>query len=414
MGQDVPKTRAWINEGGDDQRGENAILESHRWARPGHLFFFSGDLADARHYYAKVTQIGTYSGSDLQARVRVRLLDGDLEGAARASQERMDRYENDFARRDLAGLLFALGRRERAWATITPRLGLSNLSELWLAAMVGQRQEGKSAREVRAWIAQSGYDNARIGGIRVGTLHLLRSITEDRTPTADDLALLGELAAQQPPEAPAGAFDNLRALALLKRLAVAPQVSATELGPVDAMLPATADWRGRGALMPLYVWVAWQATQGQHLNLKPLRQIDLSADFDALLAKALILGLEKQPDEALRYLRAARYDLINTTGPLRRDARSAPYMAAFAAWLLHKRTADERYRSEALFLARAYQRTFPYLAWPYALDAALSPDGPARITAACRAAFLDSGSQFLAASSLRLDKADARCRKALW
>lgn len=130
--------------------------------------------------------------------------------------------------------------------------------------------------------------------------------------------------------------------------------------------------------------------------------------------RAGLLGLDKRPDEALRYLRAARFDLVNTIGPERRDVRSAPYSAAFVAWLLFNQTHDTRYRDEALLLARAHQRSFPYLGWPYALDALLSPAGPARDTAACRAAFLDRGSLFLSHLDLKPDAHAKDCARSLW
>ncbi|MBV8659085.1 MAG: hypothetical protein JO142_14765 [Burkholderiales bacterium] len=413
-GQSVVQVRALIDAMPSDKRAGSAIGESHRWASPAHAFFFAGELEAAGFYYSKVARTGTYSSSDLQARVRLRLLAGDIPGALKASQERLDRYQDDFARRDIAGYEFMRGHPDRAWAALAPRLPMSDQSEFWAGVMVGQRMQGMSARSARDWIVKSSYGHARIGGVDILTFHALRFMIDDRVPSADDIALLAELRAQQPDGPPPGAIADLQALALLKQLATAPRVAPEDVQAVRDLLVDPSDWRTRSALKPLYAWAAWQASGGKDSSLTSLRAAKLTQDFDSLLAKGVLLGLDKQHDEALRYLRAARYDLVNTIGSLRRDARSAPYSAAFVAWLLYGQTHDARYRDEALLLARAHERTFPFLAWPYALDASLSPDGPARTTAACRAAFLDRGSLFLSASGLRPDPHGKSCRNALW
>jgi hypothetical protein len=413
-GQSLEQARALIDARPDDKRADFAIVESHQWVNPAYVFYFAGEAEAAGIYFGKVAKIGTYSESDLAAREALRLLAGDIPGALKAARDRFDRYQGDFARRDIAGYEFMRGHPDLAWAALIPRLPLSDQSELWAGAMVGQRMEGKNARSAHDWMVKSSYGHARIGGVDIGTLHALRFMTEDRVPSADDIALLAELRAQQPDGSPAGGIADVQALAFLKQLASAPRVKPEDVQAVRDMLVYPSDWRTRGALKPLYAWAAWQASGGNDPSLASLRIANLTQDFDSLLAKGVLLGLDQQHHEALRYLRAARYDLANTHGKLRRDARSAPYMAAFVAWLLYGQSHDERYRDEALLLARAHERTFPFLAWPYALDALLSPAGPARTTAACRAAFLDRSSLFLSRSGLKPDPHGMNCRKALW
>ena len=410
-GESVTEVRKFIDARPDDQRGDAAIGESHQWAMPGHAFFFAGELEAAGFYYAKVARLDTYSGSDLQARVRLRLIAGDLPGALKASRARLERYEDDFARRDIAGYEFMLGHAARARDVLAPRLPLSDQSELWAGVQVGQRIDGTSARAALAGIDKSSYGHARIRGIDIGTIHALRLMTDDRSPGADDLALLDELRARRP--ATDNDFALLQLLAQFKQAASEAQVDPAIVKAARQQLPRTnPEWRN--PLKALYGWVAWQASGGTDKSLAPLRAAALSDDFDALLAKGAVLGLDGQPDEALRYLRAARFALIETIGEHREDLRSAPYMLAFFESRLYERTHDGRYRDEALLLAHAQERSFPFLAWPYALDALLSRAGPARDTAACRAAFLDRGSQFLALSGLKPDPHGKACRQSLW
>jgi hypothetical protein len=411
-GASVAQARALIDARPDDRRADAAIGESHAWARPEFAFFFAGELEAARYYADKVVRLGSYSSSDLQARERLRLIAGDIPGALQATRERFERYGDDFSRRDLAGLEFMRRQPERAWAMLTPRLPASDQLELWTGVAVGQRLDGTSLRAAHDWIVKSDYGHARLRGLDIGALHVLRLATDDRTPDADDLALLASLESSDKSPGATG-MEMLQAMAQLKQLAVAPRVDAQALLAVKDVINKTPPM-DRGPLRPLYAWAAWRASEGTDPSLATLRTATLADDFDALLAKAVLLGMEKQPDEALRYLRAARFDLVHTIDQGRRDERSAPYTAAFVAWLLHDRTHDPRYRDEALLLARSHQRIFPFLAWPYALDALLSPPGRQRDAAACRAAFLDRGSQFLSLSGLKPDPHAKTCAAFLW
>ena len=413
MGQSVAQARALIDARPVDRRGDSVISESHAWAMPAHALYFAGELDAAAIYYRKVVGFGSYSASDLQARVRLRLISGDVPGALRGSRERLERYEDDFTRRDIAGLEFMTGHPDRAWDVLKPRLALSDQSELWVAVQVGQRLQHMDARRALAWISEASYGHAIIDGADLRDLYLLRFMTDDRVPSADDLALLAERranadASHQSP------ISDMQAQALLKKLAASPTISQQDVRAVhDLLAPGNWSSRTRPALKPLYAWALWHASDGQDPNLDNARRVELVDDFDAVLTKAVVVGLDGRPDEALRFLRAARYDLARTNDP-RRDIRSASYTAAYVAWLLAAQTKDARYRAEALRLATSYERIFPFLAWPYALEALLLPDGAPRTTAACRAAVLDRDSLFLALSTLTPDPRSAVCRKRLW
>jgi hypothetical protein len=408
-GQSLAQARALIDERPADRRSDSAIAETHAWAIPAHAFFFAGELDAARQYYQRVADIGTGSGSDLHARMRLRLIDGDIPGALMATRARLERYEGDFARRDLAALEFMSGHGDRAWDALRPRLPQSAEVELWIGAEVGQRIQGLTARQVRDWIAHSNYGNARVDGLDIGVAYLNRFILDDRLPSDDDIALIGELGRQ-----PSSLSAPQEASARLKQLALADHVDNASLQAARELI-GRVRWDRRATLKPLYAWVAWQASGGTDPTLDILRGASVAGDFDSMLAKALLLGLENDPTKAMAYLRAARIELAElSSGRLHEAVRSAPYSAALASYLLYSKTRDAVYREEALKIAHAYERIFPFLAWPYALDALLSPDGPQRGVAACRAQYLDQHSLFLKLSGLKPLVGSAACRKALW
>jgi len=408
-GQSLAQARALIDGHSINRQSDAAIEESHAWAYPAHAFFFAAELDAARQYYQRVKGIGTGSESDLHSRVRLRLIAGDIPGALQATRARLERYESDFARRDLAGLEFLSGYGDRAWSALQSRLPQSAILELWVGAQVGQRIQGMTARQVRDWIGQSGYGHATVAGLDIGNAYLHRFVVDDRLPSDDDVALMEELDRQSTTSGPL-----LEASARLKRLAFEEHVDDASLQSVRELI-ARADWSHRSPLKPLYAWVAWRASGGKDEALGILRTATIDGDFDSMLAKALLLGLENDPSQAMIYLRAARIELAElSSGRLHEEVRSAPYTVALANYLLYRSTQDRVYRDEALKMARAYQRVFTFLAWPYALEALLSSDGPARSVAACRAQYLDRDSLFLKLSGLNPEVGRAACRKSLW
>jgi len=408
-GQSLAQGRELIDGRPGDQRFDSAISETHAWAVPAHAMLFAAELEAARLYYERVASIGTGSESDLHARVRLRLLAADIPGALKATRARLDRYEGDFARRDLAGFEFMSGHADRAWDVLRPRLPQSPEIELWIGAQVGHRIEGLTARRARDWIVQSSYGHARANRVDIGEAYLHRYITDDRVPTDDDIALATELGGRY------FTFGTLmEASVKLKRLAFTEPIDEGSLRPVREVL-ARCDWPSRATLKPLYAWVAWHASGGTDPALAVLRGASVAGDFDSLLAKGLLLGLEGDPKSAMTYLRAARIELAGLrSNRLHEELRSPPYTAALVSYLLFSKTKEPVYREEALRIAHAYERIFPFLAWPHALDALLSQDGPARTTAACRARYLDKDSLFLKLSGLRPDTGSVGCRKALW
>ena len=410
QGQPIAQARKVIDARPAQERTDQAIGESHEWSEPAHMLLFAGEVDAAREYYERVVRIGTGSGSDLLARAQLRRIAGDMAGAQKATRVQLERYDNDYARRDLAGLEFMLGQVEGGWTVLRPRLSVSDQMVLWVGAMAGHRMQGLRARDVHDWIARSNFGHAKIKGLGVGTgtVYLGRYVAEDRVPTADDLALLAGLE-----HSSKEMTAYLVAKARLHQLAFAEHVDDRDMAGVRDLIHK-ASWSRRGTLKALYAWAARRAGQPADVSLALLDRATSDGDLDALLAKAVLLGLDNRPVDALRFLRAARIELANLASGegLRDDVRSASYTVALMGYLLFSKTGHGGYRDETLKVAHAYQRADPFLAWPHALMALLSPTGAARTTAACRAMYLDKDSQFLKLSGLK--PVALQCSKSPW
>lgn len=409
-GLPLPEAIALIDARPENSRRDDRISESHDWADAGHAFFFAGEPDAARGFYEKVLRIGSGSDSELQARSRVPLMVGRFAEALEASQRRLQRYDSDFVRRDVAGLQFMRRQSGSAWKVLEPRLATSQAVQLWHAVLVGHRIEGADQQSVDTWLAARQLDQAQIDYVDVDRLYHYLLAAVDRVPGEAELARLKRARSRF-----SGTHPRLAASALLLRAAL---TGAQHAEARKAVVAVIADDNGsfNRFLLPQFTWAAWQATQGQEPLLAEVRAVDLDADFEGLLAKSMLLALEGQVDESLKFLKAARYELSQIglgSHALQSRPLPAAYEWALASHLMQRRTGRDEYRQELLRFVRGYQRVQPYFGWLYALEA-LHERGPAaRQIAACRARFLDPNSYFLAEAKLTgLD--DARCKPHLW
>lgn len=405
-------TQAWelLDRPPTGGRQSSAVAQANQWAAVGSAFFFIGEMDFARKAFERAAEIGTGSEGDLQSQLRLKLIAGDLPGAYAKAQERLARYRFDFARRDVAGLGFITGHADQAWPLLLERIQLSDQFALWTAVEAGQRIEGRSARQVGDWLIQKGLRGARSGDLDVSAAYLNRYLSDDRIPSVNDQAQLAVVAPSASPERVLLEV-NLR----LHQLAFEPKPSPADLKSVRTLLDQVGALPARASLEPLLAWTSWRALGGDHADLAAWRAVGLEGDFDALLAKAVLQGLDGRRDDAMRYLRAARIELSQAVFHARhQEVRDAPYTLGLMSYLLFEQTGDEAYRREALVLARAYATSFPYVAWSHALEALLAEPGPQRTRAACRAAFLDSASMFLQRAQSRTPGLGKTCLAASW
>lgn len=374
-----------------NQRADERIGESHRWAWPAHAFFFAAEPEAALRYYEKVAAIGTGSQSDLHARGRIPLLRGRLPEAFEAIQARQRRYDSDYARRDVAGLLFMQRRPDAAWSLLLPRAALSESMQLWDGIMVGHRQSGLEPGQAVEWLKSRQLQKAQVQYKDVRSYYPHQLAVIDRVPTEADVAMLKK---------PADGQDYVDPLWAMSALLIRTSINGGDEDAVrKQVLAALKDSSPDHVrfMLPSYAWVAWKATQGKDDLLSGVRKTEIDGDFDGLLAKSMVLALEGRTDESLKYLVAARFTLaeLGLGEPLLNRVVPATYQFALAGTLMHQHTGQDAYRREMLRFARAYQKVFPFLAWPHALEALMEKAERPRFEAACRAWLLDPKSHFL-------------------
>ncbi len=408
-GGSVSKAEALIAAHPPNQRSDERVSDSHAWAVPAHAFFFAGESEAALRAYEKVNQIGSGSDSHLQAIARSLQLRGDFEAALEAHVRRQRRYESDYGRRDVAGMLFMKRRPQEAWELLLPRASMASSIQLWSGILVGHRIEGLDAVAVREWVGSRGFAKVQVDGIDVVTLYPHLAALLDRVPSVAEVSMLGQRG-----EGVLYVPRYWQISALLARTAMLGGEEASVLSQARETLKENPTTNLR-FMLPSYVWVAWRASQGRDDVLVAVRELDSDADFHGLLAKSIVLGLDGRTDESLRFLRAARFELVGLIAPQPISEEPIPvaYQLALAGQMLYQHTGQEDYRRETLKLAQAYQSVFPFMAWPYALEALLEKDGARRTRAGCRAQFLDAKSYFLQRAALK-GLTTAACKSALW
>lgn len=409
LGRPEAKAREVIDGMPPNRRIDQQVQLSHTWAIPAHAYFFASDMTAAKAYYQRVRDIGTGSGSDMHARARLRQIERDLQGMTAATSDRLARYESDFTRRDLAGLMFMTGRKDAAWDVLAPRLASANTFQLWSGALVGQRIDQLDLKSVQTWLASRGIAGAQIKYEDVVPMYLHLYGVVDRVPTDGDIELLkGDSRAAQ---------RNVRWVASAELARMVQQGSYAKFSAVRSELAKAWDADRSRFMLPMFTWAAWHATGGRDPELDSIRRTELTSDdFDDLLSQSLLLALEGRVDASLDFLRAARYQMseLGLGGANVDRAVPSPFEYARATYLMYVRTANGAYRSEALRFARAHQQMFPFWAWAYALEALLESDDKARTVALCRARYLDPSSYFLGLAQATPGAPKPACTKAPW
>lgn len=408
QGRPEAEARRVIDEQPADQRSDQRISESHLWAKPGHAYFFAGDLDTARHYYRRVRDIGSGSSSDLHARARLQQIDGNFQASFEANGDRLRRYDSDYTRRDVAGLLFMAGTKDQAWPLLLPRLNTAATFQLWNGVLVGHRLEGTSLQGIVDWATQHGLNQAQIRFEDSVSKYLHLHAIVDRVPSAADAALLRGSGQRD--------YRSQRWATSAELAQMALRNDVAGFGQARRHLELS-DPASNRFMQPLFTWVAWHATGGKEPELAAVREAELGGgNFEALLSKSMLLALEGRLDDSLAFLRAARWQMSELGLGSDNVERPIPsgYSYALAAWLMFSKTRHEPYRAEALRFARAHQVIFPYASWAYGLEALLESNEKPRALAICRAAHLDPASHFL---KLAREKAGARapaCKGAPW
>ncbi len=407
---------------------QNPVAVSNQAYQAGNLFYWTGHFEDAVPLFKIAADLQTGSEASLSSEARIRLLEGDFSTALQLMLQRGQRYNSSYAFRDYFGLLHGMSRSEQAWPGFNMLAVQSPAPHIWETAVVGQRLAGLGEEQVFAWAKQ---DAMRSAGAAIGyaSLHLLRSGTMDRVPSANLPDRIAEIerpvwqlqswhgmtarpyadgsreAVLGPATAegdilPTGVFNGATKTHIHSDLYVfAKALRAMRLGnyaAADAELREAAahydlSTVSLGYLLPYYALAAARsgrsAAVATYLNGVPQAR----RRFDYYLAKAMLAGVAGRHEDALRHLRAGLHRRPYTEfRPL-----LVEYQYGELCDLLYEATQVPGYRDEALQWAKRTQSMQPWFAWSYAMEAKYATDSGERGRAIAMAYYLDRNSELL-------------------
>ena len=378
--------------------------------------------------YAISAKLRTGSDASLGSEIRLNLLNGDYAAALHGSLERAQRYRSHFAYRDYFGMLHAMGRSAEAWDGFNALVGQMDKPELWETSLVGHRMQGKSEKEIAAWLAREPLRNAGASHA-YAPMYLLRSGVIDRTPSAGLTELIvgierpvwkldNEFAHVVRPDTnghhvvlgpnassdgtlPLGVFEKsgkVRVRSELVMFAEAYRSLRTgQFASARASLHEAAslyDLRNEsmGYLLPYYAYAA--ARSGDTAAVEALLETVpvQSRRFDYHLSKAVLAAHQRKVDSSIEHLKLALHRRPFTG---RRAVYPEYQYAELCEWLFEA-TRNPQYRDAALVWARQNQTFQPWFAWSYAVEAKLATQPDERRRAIAMTHYLDPNSERLA------------------
>jgi hypothetical protein len=411
---------------------DNAVAVANRAYDAGIELFGSGDFDLAVPLLRIAATQGSGAGAEMSAQSHLRLLQGDVRGAAALALERGQRYGDTKAFRDYLGMLHAANQSNTAWSGFNSLVRRMPGEAVWEAALVGHHREPSSEGSVVAWIKKGDLTSA---GNRVSYAvdYLVQFATTDRIPSKELAETIDELdrpvwqmengahAVVRPASdgehkwilGPAGAIDARGELPIgafeagkkhrvrsglsyfvaayraikLGEFASARKIFAEASGLYDLTSPDSS------YMLPYYALAVARSDKDTAAIESILSRVaPTQQQFDYELALAAVEVAHGAPDQALKSLRLARYRRAFN------DER--PVMTQFTygdiCEELYEASAAATIRSEALDWAHARERAEPWQAWSYSLEVALAPNSEERKRAIAMVAYLDPQSAHLA------------------
>jgi tetratricopeptide (TPR) repeat protein len=408
---------------------ENRVSLSNWAYGAGSLFFWTGNFAQSIPLYKISAAQNTGSNAEITSNLRMKLLQGDLIGAAGGSLYRARRYDSEHAYRDYLGIVHAMGGSQGAWSIFDILARQSEKRAIWESALVGHRMAGATEAEIISWAKQGDLRNSGSDSSNAAT-YLLRAGLTDRMPSNDLIAAVSEI--ERPvwlvqdgyrhivresgdgksqfvlgPDSldggtlPIGVFKSgkkARAKSdLVYFLEAYRAMRSSDYASANTGLKEAADLYDLSMntvsyMLPYYAFAAAKTGNSAEVEktlakFRPERQ-----GFDYYLARAVIEGVSGKTDQSLSLLRKGLLRRIFTDG---RPVFVEYEYAEICEWL-YLATNDAKYKEEALDWARKNQKLQPWYAWPYAMAAKLTSNQTERQRAVSMTVYLDRDSERLA------------------
>ncbi len=402
----------------------------------GSGLYWRGAIESARKLYQIAANNDDGSFASISSAGRLALLRGHLVSYLRASFDAAQRYQGPHSYRDYLSMLHAFGLHDEAWAGFNALAERFPQPDVWVSALVGQRMAAISPSQLRGWLLSDHIKRAHFLGRSFSADYAILWNSIDRDPPDDLPQLLDELqgpsratvesdglSTSRPSLTQEGMSEFLPSSefrrAARQRAPAGSAVRAERTMFADAYVDLRAgryaaavrkfdelaahyplEMANERYVLPYFAYASAKAGDPLHLE-DYLHSARVGGDFAAFLAGAFFEGLHGHGSDALDFLKAAFYNRpFENTDPILSE-----YRYAEACEWLYNDTHEDAYRQRALEWARMQQRVRPQMAWIYALEARLLPQGPERTQALAMTLYFDSHAKVVESLSAK-DKSD--------
>jgi tetratricopeptide (TPR) repeat protein len=405
----------------------NPVELSNNAYEVGSELYWAGRYDLARPLYKIAADLDTGSNASIVSAARLAQLDGDYRAATEHFLEAGSRYSSPYAYRDALSLLFVMGFAKEARSGFQQVAGISEIPQVWIAPLVGNRMAGMTYEQMKQWVASPEVRDARYRGVRFAPYFALVWVTTDRKPPADFPAFMDQVERNADRRMDSGFVsmphpisEGGRAMAQPSRFRMgkapkppngtpvkseyqlfADALTATHAGnyaaavqKFDALadLYSVEDALGVMYVLPYYSRAAAKTGDrgGLERFLDSLPHPD--GEFDVMLSKATFAAVRKQTEDARKYLlRAFRMRPHSDSRPILTE-----YAYAEVCEFIARETGDAGFKDLLLDWARQQQKMQPTHSWGYAVEAQYGKPGLQSDRALAMALYLDPGSPRLA------------------
>jgi len=392
----------------------------------GSELYWRGAIDEAVPLYKLAAGYRTGSNGSMTSSLRLKLLEGDYQGAAEESLERVQRYDTVYAYRDFLALLHVMGHSKEAWPAFESVMEKFENPQIWASAHVGHRIAGAKDADVERWLRSDHVKSASAGDYRFAPNFAVLWYVVDRkpgpgfaqfvqqldTPARNFVAPgMGWTVRGDPVANPEGGGlpfvgpSNYKAAGRAKRAAGTIVRSDLAYFAEAYGLMRNGDYVGANRVFEemaqhyefaatyaaaYFARAAAKSGNGDALEayLDQAPPAD-PARFDYHLAKAFLVAAKDKHEDALKHLNAAFNVRPYTDGrPIFTE-----YQFAEACEWLYQDSRNAGYRKLALNWAQKHQRIAPMYSWAYAMEAELTASPNERRRALGITLYLDPNSE---------------------
>lgn len=429
-----------------DNNNISNVHASNRSFDIGSRMYWAGAHEAATRLFEMTTSRNTGSSAEMSAAARLATMSRDYETAAYYQYERIERYRQSYAMRDLIGLISLMGDAEQAMIFADSLAPFFNQPHVWHGSLIAHRANNMTLEEQLQWAndhvpPEVKKDTSQVNRdwyyrtINKNRFLFMASVT-DREITDDTLEMLGQYFRLRTQSVIVPKDDSTWSVEEKKHIRYSPHneeliVSSRYLIAARALkLLGESKYQEAEVLLDNermchshnveFLWICAWAAGGSNthpeLQQRLTQYIEVETDkltrqnsdpqgklFDQKLALAIILGFDQQHDEAIRWLKNSNADHRYT------EDRSlfVRYQTLEAIRVLYQHSNDDRYKDLGIQLATSYTVVDPIASYNHTFIAIHSDNRGQRVEALASLLLMDPQSRALT-NSVESELKDAR------